>query len=519
MQRSFPGFFRREAVRAKKRPAALSKLSPAIAVKYIRLQFFLTPGPTDRSPRQQEEVQLLEAGMGKRTVTVLENASHDEIVSQLEVKYSKLKNLSGGWLCYKASGGQGQRKLNLITTESEGYNARLLKNVSVNGKHILYVVPLQECLDETPLPHDAPEFERMPKSTCQKCGIIMPLQFLALHITSCNVEDNSDEPEMSSIEEVRDKTCLFPMSSEMKYVQYVDKSFPKRTYNSMQAFVEMEFQQTAVRFMEMLLAKGLLGQIISGNKGPGIQCHKAPLPLLVNPDEPEWKETLNASSAATLFQRCLLREQELETPIRFSMDLASDVGDREKAVLAFYKIKRTKWAAPLHCVLEGDAAIGDGVSRYFLSFAMNALRSGFSINFGNADVTMLFEGQKDHLIPCASQPLLDSDLFMMAGRMVGHSFIHGGPGLAGISPAVVHVLLGGQLETATLVLEDCPDLDQRNTIHLLEGINELSEDQKADVNSLTDMWELPRLTDNRRYLHQQLLQHAVMEDFVEIDTF
>ena len=43
---------------------------------------------------------------------------------------------------------------------------------------------------------------------------------------------------------------------------------------------------------------------------------------------------------------------------------------------------------------------------------------------------MLFEGQKDHLIPCVSQPLLDSDLFMMAGRMVGHSFIHGGPGLA-----------------------------------------------------------------------------------------
>ena len=89
-------------------------------------------------------------------------------------------------------GGQGQRKLNLVTTESEGYNARLLKNVSVNGKHILYVVPLQERLDETPLPHDAPEFERMPKSTCQKCGIIMPLQFLALHITSCgNVDDVS----------------------------------------------------------------------------------------------------------------------------------------------------------------------------------------------------------------------------------------------------------------------------------------------------------------------------------------
>ena len=52
--------------------------------------------------------------------------------------------------------------------------------------------PASRASYETPLPHDAPEFERMPKSTCQKCGIIMPLQFLALHITSCgNVDDVS----------------------------------------------------------------------------------------------------------------------------------------------------------------------------------------------------------------------------------------------------------------------------------------------------------------------------------------
>ena len=90
-------------------------------------------------------------------------------------------------------GGHGQRKLNLITTESEGYNTRLLKNMSVNGKHLLYIVPPQERLGETPLPHDAPGFERMPKSKCQKCGTMMPLQVLALHIkSSCNVEDASN---------------------------------------------------------------------------------------------------------------------------------------------------------------------------------------------------------------------------------------------------------------------------------------------------------------------------------------
>ena len=53
-------------------------------------------------------------------------------------------------------------------------------------------------------------------------------------------------------------------------------------------------------------------------------------------------EILNASSAATLFRRNLLREQELEKPIRFSMDIESDNEDREKAVLTFYKSKRTK---------------------------------------------------------------------------------------------------------------------------------------------------------------------------------
>ena len=42
----------------------------------------------------------------------------------------------------------------------------------------------------------------------------------------------------------------------------------------------------------------------------------------------EWKEILNASSAATLFRRNLLREQELEKPIRFSMDIESDNEDR-----------------------------------------------------------------------------------------------------------------------------------------------------------------------------------------------
>lgn len=32
---------------------------------------------------------------------------------------------------------------------------------------------------------------------------------------------------------------------------------------------------------------------------------------------------------------------------------AFDVEEREKAVIAFYKTRTTKWASPLHCVLGG----------------------------------------------------------------------------------------------------------------------------------------------------------------------
>ena len=91
----------------------------------------------------------------------------------------------------------------------------------------------------------------------------------------------------------------------------------------------------------------------------------------------------------------------------------------------------------------------------------------FNVLTANSNLTRLFEGEPGHLVPSASHFLVESDMFMVAGRMIGHSFLHGGPCLQGLSPAVVHVLLGGSPETATITLEDCPDLDIRETIRLV----------------------------------------------------
>ena len=61
-----------------------------------------------------------------------------------------------------------------------------LKKCFGGGKFVLYIVPLQDKLDLTPLPASAPEFALMPKASCKDCNTMMPLQMLALHVDQCS---------------------------------------------------------------------------------------------------------------------------------------------------------------------------------------------------------------------------------------------------------------------------------------------------------------------------------------------
>ncbi|KAF3841724.1 hypothetical protein F7725_023675 [Dissostichus mawsoni] len=149
---------------------------------------------------------------------------------------------------------------------------------------------------------------------------------------------------------------------------------------------------------------------------------------------------------------------------------------------------------------SGDPAIGDGVTRHFFATIMSKLQAGFEMKFVPGG-TLLFEGEQDHLIPSTSQLLLESDFFVVAGRMIGHSFLHDGPCLGGLSPAILHVLF-----EATIAIKDCVDLDIRETIKLLEGTAELSSEEKNLINELALSWDLPLVTcDNRRWLFDKLI--------------
>ncbi|KAL6463171.1 hypothetical protein MHYP_G00275620 [Metynnis hypsauchen] len=143
------------------------------------------------------------------------------------------------------------------------------------------------------------------------------------------------------------------------------------------------------------------------------------------------------------------------------MDIREDMEDQEGRIISFYKVPKVDWARPLYCKLEG-----------------------------NGTSTVLFEGQVDHLIPSTSQVLV-SDLFLMAGKMIGHSFLHGGPLLAGLSSAIIHVLLGGSLQTTTILLEDVVDIDIRETLQLVVLDNIIWPSKEETDNDDDDGFPVP----------------------------
>ncbi|XP_076830819.1 uncharacterized protein LOC143476481 [Brachyhypopomus gauderio] len=292
------------------------------------------------------------------------------------------------------------------------------------------------------------------EDTCPVCGVQFPLDILFAHASSCGESFDNERPSSSADHDVDEATA-----------------------------VPHQNQETS--------SNSTVTSIVTDNNA--------------------WKNGEDPQGAALLFRRQILQQYERSSPLTAILDLGDSVLDRERSILTFYKAPKVNWASPLHCTLRGDAAIGDGVNRHFISLTMNTLQHGFRLNYGNTDVMLLFEGQPDHLVPCTSQILLDSDLFLIAGRMVGHSFLHGGPALAGISEAVVDVLFGASPDNTTITVEDCPDLERRQTIQLLDGNKDLSEEEKDAVWILADMWDLPGVTsDNRKWLFNRLLHHAVL---------
>ncbi|XP_035984601.1 uncharacterized protein LOC105924766 isoform X2 [Fundulus heteroclitus] len=476
-----------------------------------------------RTPEGSQELKMLMAGLGKRLISLAEHGSHAEISAALQAEYPKLETLAGGWMFYKAAGGSGQRKLTLIPPESEVYTVKLLKTASSNGRHVIFIIPLQEEINTEPLPANAPEFSKMPKSQCKTCGEILPLQVLALHIESCTKAMEDCEEESDEAAEPRD-------DHEDQEVSFVNSVHNNKSTETVCPICQGEYPADVIemhasgcserpstvdvppfdRTMDDAILEALPGP---SSQATSFQNHPASYEGSSDTGNKteDWKIIPNQDRAAWLYRETVLNMHRSGKPLYLHIDLRTSSSEQDFAFVTFYKASSVEWANPLQCRLEGDPALGEGVNRFVVSRVMQRLKDGFNMNFGNACVTRLFDGEPDHLVPSSSAFLVESDLFLMAGRMIGHCFLQGGPPLTGLSPAIVHILCGGTPETAVIGINDCPDIDLREKITLLEGSSELSADEKEKVDSLCLAWDLPLMTSgNRRWLFERLLHHAVI---------
>lgn len=89
-----------------------------------------------------------------------------------------------------------------------GYTGMMLKSLSRGGKN-LFIAPIQEELSTNPLPLTDAAFSSMPKATCQKCGVAVPLPLLTEHIKSCDVMYVGSDDNLANVEssESEDRKC------------------------------------------------------------------------------------------------------------------------------------------------------------------------------------------------------------------------------------------------------------------------------------------------------------------------
>ncbi|XP_026080824.1 uncharacterized protein LOC113057607 [Carassius auratus] len=347
--------------------------------------------------------------------------------------------------------------------DESGYNPKNLKTATNGFKGVLYIAPLQIELDTTALPPESESFNEMPKEKCQRCGVSYPLLILTAHINTCvtseeaeqtgdEAEQTNDDADQTSDEAEQTKQATCPICQKEMSLDVIEIHASFCMGDSIQPLelnASMEEPSTSGVYMPLTYT------------ADPSNAAKA------TSESHDWKIEPDKNKAASLYTKEIIHQHETGKSLLMTMDVRMDKEDQDRELVAFYKQNGIEWACPVKCKLQGDAAIGEGVTRHFFSTVIQRLQHGFNFNMGNTARTCLFEGEPGHLVPSSSQFLIESDLFLVAGRMIGHAFLHGGPRLAGVSQAMVHVFLGGSAETATVQIEDCPDHDIRETIKLM----------------------------------------------------
>ena len=170
---------------------------------------------------------------------------------------------------------------------------------------------------------------------------------------------------------------------------------------------------------------------------------------------------LSPEKALKAFQKANIEENKKRQTFFISRLEGSE--ELKKDIIGLYKDPKINLRALPKVRFEGEDGVATGPVREFFVCSMKIPQEGIH---GEGRPLVYFEGEDDHLLPIHNQLMQQMGAYSCIGKMIGHSILHGGPGLFGLSPVAKHYWTHDDLERnpPPLVLEDIPDLNLRESI-------------------------------------------------------
>ncbi|XP_051560014.1 uncharacterized protein LOC127444597 [Myxocyprinus asiaticus] len=243
--------------------------------------------------------------------------------------------LVGGCFTYLQADGVAENSL--VAPDDTGYTGRILKAASRGGKN-LFIVPIQEELSTNPLQLTDEAFSSMPKATCQKCGVAVPLHLLTEHIKSCGVIDVGSDDNLDSAAMQQCPVCteMFPTD----FIEVHASSCGESAGNEV-------MHESTVNEEEQAAMPGPSGTCVTVTDG--------------------WLTISDPTKAISQCANNFCHILEMESPLLLSMDIRSRLAEQDMALISFYKRPNVEWARPLNCRLEEDHACRDSALLLFMS--------------------------------------------------------------------------------------------------------------------------------------------------------
>ncbi|XP_073688508.1 uncharacterized protein [Garra rufa] len=421
MARSFPGFFTKRKGKNRFSPLQATPGKPKVCKTFSVYVYLVNKGCTS-TPSAAEELELSQAGLGKRSLTLTDDMSHAMVNKILIEEYPKMEGVEG-WLFYKASGGHGRRKLLAIPPDVDGYTGRLIRSVSGAGKTTMYIVPLQQDLDLTPLPSDATEFQKMPKAACQVCKENMPLHILALHVEDC-MESAADDDE--------------DWQSEVQVLSVT---------NSPLVHPDKESRDCGQDWQSEV-------QVLSVTNSP-----------LVHPDK-ESRDCGQSTGHVELHDDDVLQwlARQVDASKDFKICITRD-NLFQRGLIQWQRQKKGSPVNKLKVTFIGEAGIDTGaLSKEFLTEMMHGIER------------RLFEGSgKKGKSPVYSICDLENGFYRTAGEVFSVSLAQGGPAPCFFRNWCYQFLTTGDFDALQLTKDDVDDLEYALLIERVEAATDLTQ--------------------------------------------